>query len=152
EKGKTISIGSLTPSIDEKNFERCLHETIDAIESNVLKGQKIFLPAGLKIKTIPKGILIEKVQTAELSKEFHWREFPWPEPKVIKKPSVREADWRFLGLLAIICGLFALSGFIFSKLHVVPSWVPILFYIISMIAGGWDTFQDVHMKLPKGQL
>lgn len=152
EKGKTISIGSMTPSIDEKNFERCLHETIDAIENNVLKGQKISLPAGLKIKTIPKGTLIEKAQTAEFSKEFHWREFPWPEPKVTKKPAVREADWRFLSALAIICGIFALSGFIISKLHIAPPWVPILLYIIAMIAGGWDTFQDVHKKLPQGQL
>jgi len=152
EKGKTISIGSLAPSIDEENFERCLHKTIDAIEKSVLKGQKTSLPVGLKIKTISKGTLIEKAQTAELSKEYHWREFPWPEPKVVKKPLIPEADWRFLGLLAITCGVLALSGFIVSKLHIAPSWVPTLLYIVSMIAGGWDTVQGVCKKLPKGQL
>lgn len=152
DKNRTLSIGSLTPAIEE-DFERCLHETVEAIEKSVRKGEKTSLPTGLQIKTLPQGTLIEKAATAERSTEFHWREISWPEPKVTKKTEKEyEEDWRFLGLLAIACALFTLTGFILSKFHLAPHWVSTFLYILAMIAGGWDTFQDVCKKLPKGQL
>lgn len=154
KKENTISIGSLTPTINEKDLEKCLQETICAIEQNVLNGQKTSLPTGLTIKTMAKGTLLEKVSTAERSKEFHWRDFPWPISKPIppKPKETSESNWKLLLLLAMMCGVFALTGFIISKFSITPAWLPIVFYIVAMVAGGWDTFQDVLQKLPKGQL
>src|SRR5690625_945189 len=79
---------------------------------------------------------------------WRWREMEWPE-EAEEEP---EEEWRFLVALAVICGVFAATGFALSFFAAVPGWVPVIFYAGAMIAGGWEAFQDAKEGLPKGEL
>jgi Cd2+/Zn2+-exporting ATPase len=50
------------------------------------------------------------------------------------------------------CAVLGISGFMVSTVEAAPAWLPVIFYIGAMIAGGWDAFEDAKAGLPKGEL
>lgn len=153
-EGKTISFASLG-QIDEEELKTCLRETILGIEEKLSSGSFVEqeIPAGLNIKKVGAKILLEKETCKTAPIFWRWREMPWPELEEVRRLAhTHEEDWRVLGLLAGICGFFGLTGYFFSLYHIGPVWLPYSFYLISVIAGGWDAMHDVMHKLPKGEL
>lgn len=153
-EGKTVSFASLGP-IDEEALKKCLRETILAIEEKLEKGEisEKPLPSGLLMKKIGTKILLEKESCHTAPIFWKWREMPWPElEEVRRKAHTHEEDWRFLALFAGICGVSGLAGFFLNMYHIGPVWLPYAFYLVAVIAGGWDAAHDVMHKLPKGEL
>jgi len=61
-------------------------------------------------------------------------------------------EWRMLAVLAGVCAVFGMAGFVVSHFAGVSAWVPVALYIAAMLAGGWDAFVDAKEGLPKGEL
>ena len=97
--------------------------------------------------------------------EFH-RVHPPDEPRVIWKgiplpawrnrpfPPAVARDYRIMLLLAGICGLFTLTGFLLR--HIGPAAAATLFvaplFVIAYIAGGWFATQDVWLGLKRHKI
>jgi len=88
--------------------------------------------------TCPTGLML-----------WRWQEVDWPEAA---EEEGRGEEWRMLAVLAAVCGVLGLAGFVLSQFAGVPGWVPIALYVAAMVAGGWDALVDVKESLPKGKL
>lgn len=153
-EGKTISFASLG-AINEEELRNCLRETILTIEKKLADGfpTEQAVPAGLHIKKEDGKIILQKESCHTAPIFWKWREMPWPEIEEVKRLAhSHEEDWRVLALLAGICGICGLTGFFLSQYNIGPIWLPYAFYLVSVIAGGWDAAHDVMHKLPKGEL
>lgn len=153
-EGKTISFASLG-EVDEEELKRCVRETILAVEEKLAsgKGGMEELPVGLHLKKMGAKILLEKESCKTAPIFWRWREVPWPELDEVRRlVHTHEEDWRLLGLLAAVCGISGITGFVLEHYGIGPLWLPYVFYLISVISGGWDAAHDVVYKLPKGEL
>lgn len=151
---KKMSFASLG-QINEEELKLCLHETIRSIEEKITQEEVIepIVPKGLRMKKMGAMILLEKETCATAPIFWKWREMPWPEVEEVHRlAKTHEEDWRFLAIYAGICGVCGLTGFILALLGIGPHWLPYVFYLIAIIAGGWDAAHDVVHKLPKGEL
>ena len=79
---------------------------------------------------------------------WRWREISLTEVDADEA----DADWRLLAWMAAACAGFGLAAFALSLSGIAPAWVPIALYLVAMVAGGWDAFEDVREGLPKGEL
>lgn len=95
-------------------------------------------------------ITIRKPTCQTAPRFWHWRDVPWPETKKVGCCS-HEHDWKILAGLACACGLSGLLAYLMEVFVIGPGWMPSVFYILSFIFGGWDAFQDIVKKIPKGE-
>ena len=106
---------------------------------------------GVSIETEQSGgIRLQKPTCLTAPTLWHWRELNWPD--AIEDQAETGEEWRVLGLLAGGCAVLGISGFMVSTVEAAPAWLPVIFYIGAMIAGGWDAFEDAKEGLPKGEL
>jgi Cd2+/Zn2+-exporting ATPase len=106
---------------------------------------------GVSIETEQSGgIRLQKPTCLTAPTLWHWRELNWPD--TIEDQAETGEEWRVLGLLAGGCAVLGISGFMVSTVEAAPAWLPVIFYIGAMIAGGWDAFEDAKEGLPKGEL
>lgn len=151
---KSVSVGTVG-ELDIEELRRCLQETIVEIEKNLGHG-------GGHVGTLPKGMSLEQKEGQLLLKTekadedgltLVWREMPWPEVESEEEGEhEHEEDWRFLSFMAGLCGFSGLMGFVLQTSQMGPSWLPIVCYLVAIIAGGWDAAKDVFHDLPKGHL
>lgn len=157
-KHRSISVG-MVGDVDFEELKWCLHETIAEIEKTHHEGIKRSggLPKGMRFEKEGSGkFLLTTEKAQDESHVLVWREMPWPEPPHEEEEEGRhehhEGDWRFLSVLAGLCGLFGVIGFSLQVSQMGPWWMPVLFYSLAIIAGGWDAAKDVMHDLPKGHL
>jgi Zn2+/Cd2+-exporting ATPase len=72
-----------------------------------------------------------------------WRNRPVPPPVV--------RDHRLMLLLAVICGLGTLSGFLLHRAGVGPAPIALCF-AVAYLTGGWFAIQDVGHALKRGKI
>ena len=94
--------------------------------------------------------------------EFH-RAHPSDEPPVIWKriplptwqnrpfPRAVARDYRLMLLLATICGLSTLAGFLFGRAGVRGQFIA-PFFTLAYLSGGWFATQDVWYALKRGKI
>ncbi|MDF9834067.1 Cd2+/Zn2+-exporting ATPase [Ereboglobus sp. PH5-5] len=51
-------------------------------------------------------------------------------------------EWKNLALLAGLCGVLGVTGFVIERAEVGPSWLAGAFYIAALVAGAWDAAKD----------
>ncbi len=95
--------------------------------------------------------MLEKPSCKTAPGLWQWRDLPWPEPEEAEEEETGE-EWRFLAVMAGLCALFGVVGFTLKQFGVQPLWLPIVFYALSMVAGGWDAAVDTAKNIRKGQL
>ena len=78
-----------------------------------------------------------------------WREFAWPAIDELEQRSLEE--WQELSIQAAICGFALFVAWTLDYLQVPNIWT-ISFYVISLVAGGWDAAKDTWEKLRQGGL
>jgi len=86
-------------------------------------------------------VQFEKPSCPTAPKFWKWREFEWPEADEIEKES--DDEWRMLAVQAAVCGISLVLGWFFGH----PA-----FFIVSLIAGGWDAAKDAWENLREGRL
>lgn len=143
---RKVEIATLGP-VDLEALQASLAETIRLIESNSQASAAV----GVSIETEQSGgIRLQKPTCLTAPTLWHWRELNWPD--AIEDQAETGEEWRVLGLLAGGCAVLGVSGFMISTVEAAPAWLPVMFYIGAMIAGGWDAFEDAKEGLPKGEL
>ncbi|MEM8866804.1 MAG: cation-translocating P-type ATPase [Verrucomicrobiota bacterium] len=144
ESSKRVEIATLGP-VDLELLKARLAETMATILAETVEAP---LPEGILLERGDAGAIeLQKPTCLTAPRLWRWRAMPWPEPD-----AEGEDDWRFLAMLAGLCALFGLAGWLYGSMAGVGGWLPVTFFICSMIAGGWDAFQDVKKGLPKGEL
>jgi len=63
-----------------------------------------------------------------------------------------ESEWRILAASAVACGAFGLAGLAVEHLHLGPDWLRIVFFVIGLVAGGWDAAIDSFKNIKAGKL
>lgn len=149
--GGKISIATIG-AVDEDDLRSTLHSTLLAAEKSLNPGQSIS-PA-LKVEASRSGTLLTKPSCLTAPALWRWHEFEWPErePQKVTCCGSHDQDWKTLLLLASVCGLSAVGGWMVESLA--PQqiiWARSLF-LLALIAGGWDAAFDAFDQIKKGKL
>jgi Cd2+/Zn2+-exporting ATPase len=128
-------------------LESKLVATIAAIEAELAKKPASLAPRGFSIRHEGEAMVVgrDSCQTAE--KLWLWREMEWPEIKA--DPLPEEQEWRTLSILAAICGVAGMLGFVVNYFVPGAPWLAKSFFLIGILAGGWDAAVDTWENLKK---
>lgn len=151
EKRK-ISVATLG-SVDESLLSDSLRRTIELIQEHPERYEEI-QKHGILVKQMPGHILLERgVPCMTAPKFWKWREIAWPEFSPVESSDEHEADeWKRMAAFAVVCGLFGLLGVFARQMEWGYAWLPDIFFIGSMIAGGWEAAKDAIKDVFKGQV
>lgn len=146
---RKVSIATLG-TVDLRQLEKRLAETLTAIESQLVKTAKA--PAGFTLKREGEVSELAEVSCETAPKFWKWREVHWPELEPAVDAHAEESEWRELTVLASVCAVFGLAGFAASRIGAAPSWLPTALYAVALVAGGWDATIDSWENIKKGKL
>ena len=137
-----ISLATLG-AVDEAALRHQLAATLAAIEAQL--GAAVAAPAGFTLRR--EGGMTELAgETCPTAPKFwKWREFSWPPPEPAAAPA--EPEWRQLALLAAICGVTGLAGWIVGRMTNLPPSFSLLLFSVALVAGGWDAAIDTWENL-----
>jgi len=150
-KHKKISVATLGP-VDEKILQATLRQTLESIVHNPEQyaGQKSY---GFSVKQMPGQFLLERNTPCITAPKFwQWRALDWPEAQPVEAHDHDDHEWKFLAVMAGLCGILGLAGFAVQHLVVGPAWLPLVLYVGAMIAGGWEAAEDALQNIRKGHL
>jgi Cd2+/Zn2+-exporting ATPase len=136
--------------VDEEDLKERIESVLSQVQKDFGKLDSLTLDSGEQIHAVDhrETTVLEKETCETAPKLWQWRKVPWPA----EEEDHDEDEWQELAIFAAICGVFGLIGFALSFQQNIPSFVPIILYIIAMIAGGWDAAQDTWKLLRKGKL
>ena len=137
---------------DMSALEQRLQSLIRSLDKDLLKrGKGTFTTRdGISVLTQDNETLFEKSSCPTAPTLWRWRTFEWPGPEELEDRSREE--WQWLAMQAAICGIGLVTAWGLQRFTVLPGIVPIVFYVIAMIAGGWDAACDAFGKLRQRQL
>jgi Cd2+/Zn2+-exporting ATPase len=143
-----VKVATIGP-IDEEDLKERIVAVLKSVEEEFGKLRELSLGSDRLIQTKESkdGTRFEKKTCPTAPKFWSWREVPWPNEE-----EDDAEEWQEMAIFAAVCGLAGLIGFVLSKQGHVPGFVPIIFYIVAMVAGGWDAAQDTWALLKKGKL
>jgi Zn2+/Cd2+-exporting ATPase len=131
-------------------LEDKLAETIAAIEAELASKAAGTVPLGYSLRREGDATVVGRDSCSTAEKMWLWREMEWPEIKAEPKPE--DQEWRFLALMAAICGASGIMGVVAGYLAPGLPWVPKLFFLIGLVTGGWDAAIDTGKSLRKGDV
>lgn len=138
--------------VDLKQLEERLAETLAAIESQLGHAQNATAPMGFTLKRDGGVTEFSEVSCATAPKFWKWREVEWPELAPVVDVHAEESEWKELTLLASLCAVFGIAGFVTARIDAAPLWLANVFYAIALIAGGWDATIDSWENIKKAKL
>ncbi len=134
--------------IELEGLEDKLAATIAAIEAEIVGKKSVAgLPRGFSIRHDGDMMVVERDSCETAEKLWLWREMEWPEIKA--EPTPGEQEWRTLSTLAAICGVAGIFGGLASYLAPGIPWIAKGFFLLGVIAGGWDAAVDTWENLRK---
>lgn len=144
-----VSVATMGPA-DERVLRNCLQETLNT----AMRPPPGDAPPGLRMRRLPEQTLLEKEHGCdEVANLWTWRKMPWPSAEEAAGVEPRESDdWRKLAAFAAACGVLGIIGFILHKAHIGPEWLAPVFFILSMVAGGWDAARDAIPAVFRGHV
>ena len=157
---KQVRLNSNEHSVSIGFYETPSKETLNRIKTDVCAQ----LCGKWDVSIVPddKSPTIHLHKVDGYTTEFH-RAHPPDEPPVIWKriplpmwrnrpfPRAVPRDYRIMLLLATICGLGALIGFLLGRAGIRGQFIAPLF-ALAYIAGGWFAAQDVWHALKRGKI
>ena len=146
---RRVSIATLG-TVDLKQLEKRLAETLAAIESQL--GQSAKAPTGYTLRRDGEVTEFAEVSCATAPKFWKWREVAWPELAPVVDLHAEESEWKELTVLASICAVFGIAGFVTAWLGVGPVWLATALYAVALVAGGWDAAIDSWENIKKAKL
>ncbi|MCZ6672039.1 MAG: cation-translocating P-type ATPase [Verrucomicrobia bacterium] len=149
---QTVSVATFGDQSFE-NIEIPLTELIKTVETglkaSVSDGTHLS-EDGLWVRTAKDETVVEKTQCPAVRSLWTWREYKWPSEDVSIEDS--DEEWKWMALLAGICGVSLLVAFGLDHFTFTPAWVIKVLYLFALISGGWDAVVDTSRNLKRGQL
>ena len=137
-------------AIDVAGFEGKLAATIAAIEQQLAADAAGRAPAGYTVKREGNATVLGRDSCVTAEKMWLWREMEWPEIKA--EPTPEDQEWRTLAVLAAVCAVAGVSGAIASRVAPGIPWLGKGFFLVGLIAGGWDAAVDTWENLKKREI
>lgn len=136
--------------VNEEDLRERIENVLRQVQQEYGRLDQLTLDSGGEIHARQSGdvVVLEKETCATAPKFWQWRKVPWPAVE----EDAEEGEWQEMSIFAAICGVFGIIGFVLSLQENVPSFVPIILYMIAMIAGGRDAAQDCLKLLRKGKI
>ena len=106
--------------VDLKQLEERLAETLAAIESQLGHAQNATAPMGFTLKRDGGVTEFSEVSCATAPKFWKWREVEWPELAPVVDVHAEESEWKELTLLASLCAVFGIAGFVTARIDAAP--------------------------------
>lgn len=136
--------------VDEEDLKERIEAVLGQVQKDFGKLDSLALDSGdhIHVRDSGKTTILEKDTCETAPKLWHWRKVSWPA----EEEDHDEDEWQEMAIFASVCGVCGLIGYALSFQEHIPSFVPVILYIIAMIAGGWDAAQDTWKLLRKGKL
>lgn len=131
-------------------LEDKLAATIAAVEAELAAKPELHAPRGFSVRRDGGSMVIGRDTCETAEKMWQWRELEWPELK--EEEQHEEQEWRTLALLAAVCAGAGIVGGVLT--YFVPNlpWLGKSFYLLAIIAGGWDATVDTWENLRKREI
>ena len=145
---RKVSVASFGEE-DQAEFAARLAEAIAAIEKDLPTPSSS--PKGYVVRQAGSVTEISGETCATAPKFYRWKEYSLleaarhPEEEAGEAGhhhDVEEGEWKELSVLASICAVFGLSGFVVSHFAIGPSWLAQALYLVALLAGGYDAAKD----------
>jgi Cd2+/Zn2+-exporting ATPase len=144
-----VSVATLG-EVDLGDLEAKLAATIAAVEERFADQPARLAAAGFTLRRDGSAVVIGRNMGATAESLWLWREMEWPEIKA--EPAPEEQEWRTLAVLATVCGAAGLAGFAADLLAPDQPWLARAFYLLGLVAGGWDAAVDSWENLKKREI
>ena len=135
------------------DFEDPLKELLKGVEveiSSTPSSGTRFPEDGLWIRSEEDLTVLEKTQCPAVRSLWTWRDYEWPSEDSQVEES--EEEWKWMAMLAGICGASLAAAFIAGFYLATPSWVLYSLFGIALVSGGWDAVVDTYENLKRGQV
>lgn len=147
---QTVAVATMG-RVELRGLEEKLAETIAAIEAEfAARKSAAQVPAGYSIRREGGAMVVGRSSCETAEKLWLWREMEWPEIKA--EPTPEEQEWRKLALLAGVCGVAGIAGAAAGYLAPETPWLARAFFVVGIIAGGWDAAVDTWENLRKREI
>jgi Cd2+/Zn2+-exporting ATPase len=144
-----VSVATLG-QVDLADLEARLAATIAAVEARFANEPARLAAAGFTLKREGDAVVIGRNMGATAENLWLWREMEWPEIKAEPDPASQE--WRLLATLATVCGAAGLAGLLASRFAPGLPWLGKGFFLVGLVAGGWDAAIDSWENLKKREI
>ncbi|MEO6569282.1 MAG: heavy metal translocating P-type ATPase [Opitutaceae bacterium] len=137
-------------NVDVSLLEEKLAGTIAAIEERLAAADIKRAPAGFRVRQEGDALVIGRDTCVTAETFWNWREMEWPEIKA--EPAHEEQEWRQLTWFAAICGVAGIAGMLAERFAPGSPWAAKAFFLVGVIAGGWDAAVDTWENLKKREI
>ena len=145
--GRSILVATLGV-VDEKELGEHLREVLEWAAETFPEDTRSAHPGpGLSIISTAEGMEMARPTCPTAHKLWVWREIPLADDE-----EETGEEWKEMAVFASVCGLAGITGWVVSGFANVPHWLPIMFYAVALMAGGWDAAKDFWEGIKKGTL
>jgi len=137
-------------SEDVTTLESALVETVNAIETKLIEDRAPKVPRGYSIKRDGSAVVVGRESCSTAESLWLWREMQWPE--ITAEPTAEDQEWRVLALMATLCGVFGIAGFVTEHYFASINWLWRSLFLAGVISGGWDACVDTYENLKKKEI
>lgn len=140
--------------VDVADFQARLAATIAAVEAQLASRGEAAAPAGFALRREGGAMVLGRETCVTAEKLWLWREMEWPELAAEREtePAHGESEWRMLATLAAVCGTAGIAGGLAAYFAPELPWLARGFFIVGLIAGGWDAAVDSWENLKKREI
>ncbi|MEO6005278.1 MAG: heavy metal translocating P-type ATPase [Opitutus sp.] len=148
----TVSVATIG-QVNSVDFEARLAQTIAAVELGLAAKTAQSAPSGYDLRQDGNATVLGRKMCPTAETMWQWREMEWPEAEAEHHHHRHgEQEWRMLARLATICGAAGIAGVLAEQFAGNYPWVARSFFIIGIIAGGWDAAVDSWENLKKREI
>ncbi len=137
-------------TVDLTTLEAKLAATIAAVEAQLANQTASKVPGGYSLRQDGASLVVGRDSCVTAEKMWLWREMEWPEIKA--EPTHEDQEWRTLSVLAAICGAAGVAGAVAQHAWPELPWLGRGFFLVGLIAGGWDAAVDTWENLKKREI
>ncbi len=144
-----VSVATLG-TVDLTDLEARLAATIAAVEKRLADQPARLAAAGFSMKREGGAVVIGRNMGVTAESLLQWRELEWPE--IEADGAHGEQEWRMLATLAAVCGGAGIAGFLSDVFAPGMPWLAKSFYLVGIVAGGWDAAVDSWENIRKREV
>lgn len=144
---RKVSVATIG-NVDLGDFQSRLAETIASVEAQLAAKPKA--PAGYALRQEGGATVVGRDTCVTAEKLWLWRDMEWPEIKA--EPTHADQEWRLLAVLAAVCGVAGIAGALAGYLAPGIPWLARGFFLVGILAGGWDAAVDSWENLKKREI